>query len=243
MSTTKAPLQKTLKKALVLFKKKYGTPAKRPALNVLEALVMAILGEGSINSRVSTVFSRLKNDYFDWNEVRVSAVQELVEVFAGLPDAEVKASRVRGALKYGFETTYSFDFDVWRKGKLKETTKKLSKLAWASDYVVARLARDGLGGHAIPLDAPALRVLARLELAETPVADLEQLRGKLERVIPKSRSTEFTHYLSVHAHETCLDADPHCKQCILVDICPFGQHRLKETAGNGKSGRGRSSRS
>jgi endonuclease-3 len=239
MSTTKAPIQKNLKKAITLLKKKYEAPGKRASQSVLEALVLSILCEGTTEGKAQPAFERLKSDYFDWNEVRVSAAQELVEVLSDLPDREVKATRLRGALKYGFETTYSFDFDVWRKGKLKETIKKLAKLPWASDYVVARLVRDGLGGHAVPLDSLAIRVLSRLDLLDTSTA-LDQFRARLERIIPKGRSVEFTHLVSQHAVETCLDVDPHCKHCVLLDVCPFGQRRLKEqaaAAAEAKSGR------
>ena len=50
--------------------------------------------------------------------------------------------------------------EVAKKG-LKEGEKKVSRLNDSNDYAVAWVMQNGLGGHAIPLDGPSIRVLEK----------------------------------------------------------------------------------
>ena len=60
-----------------------------------------------------------------------------------------------------------------------------------NDYAVAWVIQRTLGGHAIPLDEPTLRVLTRLGVIEEAEPDsLEAVRGSIEHVSPKTRGPE-----------------------------------------------------
>ena len=123
-----------------------------------------------------------------------------------------------------FEASYTFDLgDIGKKG-LKDTARKLRFYKeGVNDYAVAWVVQRTLGGHAIPLDEPTLRVLARLGVVEDADPDsLEAARGSIEHVIPKTRGPEFTDLMSVHAKELCIEKDPHCPACPLKTECPVG---------------------
>src|SRR5262249_57069338 len=90
-----------------------------------------------------------------------------------------------------FETTFSFDLDPLHKKGLKQAAKQLSRYQAANDYAVAWVIQQSLGGHAIPLDIPTLRVLRRLGLIETDQGDMEALRASVEQLLPKIRRPPF----------------------------------------------------
>ena len=102
----------------------------------------------------------MRQAFFDWNEVRVSTVPEVADALEGLPDAGAKAQRIVNFLQEVFEERYSFDLsDISKKG-LKQAAKQLARYkGGATDFVVAWVTQRALGGHAVPLDAPTLRVL------------------------------------------------------------------------------------
>ena len=54
---------------------------------------------------------KFKDDFFDWNEVRVSSLEEIQGILAGMTDAEGRAFRVRRFLRQLFEKTYGFNLD------------------------------------------------------------------------------------------------------------------------------------
>ena len=226
---TTAQKSRDVQKIISQLKKKYDVPGRREALPVLEQFILAILADGATTAQVETVFERLKKNYFDWNEVRVSAIVELQDQLAGLPDPEQRAARLKGALKFIFETTYGFDLEQIKKIPMKELSVKFGRMPGVSEYLIHRVIRDGLGGTAMPLDSSAVRVLTRVEIIDEKTS-AQTLSASLARQIPRNRSFEFCHLLSELAADVCLEVEPRCKQCVLVDDCPAGQRRLAELA-------------
>ena len=185
--------------------------------------------------------------FFDWNEVRVSSLEEIQGVLKDFDHPETRAFRIRRFLRQLFEKTYGFNLDALVKKPQKESVKALEEYeAFESDYVMAMVTRLALAGHAIPIDAPALRALTRLGVADGE-ADLVALRSVLERAVPKTRGVEFADLIEELAHDTCVAGEPDCPRCELNKICPTGLDRLahpataKATASKGKTGKSKSS--
>ena len=224
---SQSPKVRLVQRVFTLLRKKYGAPEKTEPLPVLETVIVTILADGTTTERAAAIFKRLKQNYFDWNEVRVSATVELQDQLSELPDAEHRAARLKSALKFIFETTYGFDLESLTKVPMKEVAKRFEKLPHVSDYLVNRVIRDGLGGTAMPLDTSAVRVLTRVGLIDdkNPPAVLS---ASLARQIPRARNVEFCHVLSELAAEVCTEIEPRCKQCCLLELCPYGQKRLAD---------------
>src|SRR5262249_50306473 len=117
----------------------------------------------------------------------------------------------------------SFDLDQLHKKGLKQAAKQLARYQAANDYIVAYVTQQGLNGHAIPLDAPALRLLRRLGFIEEETGDPEALRAGLEHLIPKARGYLFCELVSALANDFCFEADPNCSACPLAQECPTAQ--------------------
>jgi endonuclease-3 len=199
-------------------------------LTVLEAVIYGICHEGTTREQANQALSRFKDDFFDWNEVRVSTIEEIQGVLAGLPDPEPRAQKIRRFLRQLFEKTYGFTLEPLTKKPLKESLKILSEYeAFQSDYVEATVIRLSLGGHSIPVDGPVLRVMERFRLIE-PKANLATIRSFLERAIPKNRGSEFVDLIEELAHDTCLEGEPECPRCDLRKLCPTGIVKKEEAA-------------
>src|SRR5262249_14969492 len=104
----------------------------------------------------------------------------------------------------------------------KQAAKQLARYHAANDYAVAWVVQQSLGGHAIPIDQNALRVLRRLGILEEDENDLESLRSSLEHQVPKARATDFVDLVSALAAEHCWEDEPACPTCPLVKVCPTG---------------------
>jgi hypothetical protein len=130
------------------------------------------------------------------------------EALGDIADAEIRANRLISFLQEVFETTYSFDLEPLQKKGLKQAAKQLARFQAANDYAVSWVVQQSLGGHAMPLDNPSLRVLRRLGLIEDEHEDLETLRASLEHLIPKARGPLFIELLSAMAHDSGWEDDP-----------------------------------
>lgn len=224
--------QQLLAFAQAALEKKYGVP-EPPAetgRSVLEEIVYAVCRDGTTGADADRAYAALRKAFIDWNEVRVSTVPEVADVLRPLPHPGARAKRIVALLQAVFEERYSFDLgDILKKG-LKDTARKLRFYKeGVNDFAVAWVMQRTLGGHAVPLDGPTLRVLERLGVVEAEAGEAdggESLRGSVEHMIPKARGPEFTELMSVHAKELCVEGTPHCALCPLKTECPTGHEVL-----------------
>src|SRR5262245_34500890 len=101
--------QQQIELVFKLLKKRFdaaGDVEKRP---VIEHLLYAIMREGTTREQADQAFKSLRTQFFDWNEVRVSAPHEIEEALEGIPSAGERAQRIIGVLQYWFELKYNFD--------------------------------------------------------------------------------------------------------------------------------------
>jgi endonuclease-3 len=219
--------QQALTQTLSLLKKHYEPPdpASKP---VLEQLVYGVLREGATRDQADAAFERLQTRFFDWNEVRVSSPPEVEAVLEPLPDAALKAPRVVGILQEVFEKNFSFSLDEIDKKGLKNAARELGRMPDVTNFAAAWVMQQALGGHALPLDEPTMRVLRRLGVVEPDAEQHESLRSTLEHYVPKAKGPLFNEVMSLVAKDFCWDADPHCQACPLLKECPTGQDRVRQ---------------
>ncbi|SIN88790.1 endonuclease-3 [Singulisphaera sp. GP187] len=212
-----------------ILKKRYKPKAESTStrLTVLEAVVFGICHEDTSREQATQALARFKDDFFDWNEVRVSSLEEIQAALVGFPNADDRAYRVRRFLRQLFEKTYSFTLEALAKKPLKESVKVLQEYeVLASDYVLATVIQGSLGGHAIPVDESSRRALERLGVVD-PGTDAATTRALLERAVPKNRGVEFADLLEELAHDTCVEGIPDCPRCDLRKVCPTALHPPK----------------
>ncbi len=222
-----------------LLKKRYKPKPDRSngRLSVLEAVIYGLCHEATTREQANQALSRFKDGFFDWNEVRVSSIEEIQNTLAGMPDTEARGQRIRRFLRQLFERTYGFSLEVQTKKSLKDAIKSLQDYeALGSDYVLATVIQQALGGHAIPVDEPARRVFERLGIADA-ATDNPTLRAALERAVPKNRGVEFIDLIEELAHDTCVAGEPDCPHCDLRKICPTGVARQEQAASAAKTPR------
>ena len=209
-----------------LLKKRYKLEPRSERLPLLEAVVYGICHEGATREQANQALNRFRDQFFDWNEVRVSSIDEIKGILAGQSDAESRASALRRFLRQLFEKEYKFEIEGLAKKPLRESVKALEFYeAMSSDYVLATVIQQALGGHAIPVDSSIRRALIRLGIGDEETPE-EALRSLLERAVPKNRGTEFADLMEELTHDTCVEGPPDCPRCELKKICPTGQSRL-----------------
>ena len=190
--------------------------------SLLEHLLFACLLEDSPHEVAEQVFTALKRDYFDWNEVRVSTIRELSEVLKPLVNASAAGGRLKQTLHSVFESVYQFDIETLKKQNIGQTVKQLEKYNGTSPFVVSYVTQMALGGHAIPISKGALIALHTVGVVSDDEFKKNTVPG-LERAVPKSKGMEvgsLMHQLGVEvgrnpygqsARKLMLEIDPHCK--------------------------------
>jgi endonuclease-3 len=220
--------QRLLNQIFTTFKKRYD-PALPEGRPVLEQFLYAICREGASREDADRAYRNLRERFFDWNEVRVSSIREVEEALADLPHAENRAQRLISFLQEVFETTFSFDLEPLQKKGLKQAAKQLSRYQAASDYVVAWVTQQSLGGHAIPLDQTTIRLLRRIGLLDVETEEMESLRASVEHLIPKARGPLFIELITAMAHDPTLEDDETLTPAALVHSSTNGHSSTAST--------------
>jgi endonuclease III len=198
--------QKILDKVLTTFKKRYD-PQEVEERPVLEQFLYAICREGATRPAADRAFQNLRDRFYDWNEVRVSSEREVEDALTGLANSELRAQRLISFLQEVFETTFSFDLESIHKKGLKQAAKHLSRYQAASDFTVAWVVQHSLGGHAVPLDEPAVKALRKLGLIEEEEGNPETIRSGIEHLIPKAKAVQFCEIVCALAHDSRFEHD------------------------------------
>jgi endonuclease-3 len=99
----------------------------------------------------------------------------------------------------------------------REDLEKLPGVGRKTANVVLNVA---FGEPTIAVDTHIFRVSNRTGLA--PGADPRAVEDGLERVVPARYKLHAHHWLILHGRYVCLARRPRCPECLIVDICRYG---------------------
>lgn len=212
-----------------VLKKHYKPIVPTEDRSLLENLVYSHCLRNAVYEKADDAFDRLQKSFFDWNEIRVTTVSEMAEVFRDLPHPMETASNIKSTLQSVFESTYSFDLEILKKQNIGQTVKQLNQYAGVTGFAIAYVTQHSLGGHAIPLDQSSLEVMCIVGAIDQAEREKGVVPG-LERAIPKKKGIEFASLL--HQIGAELRASPFAPQirAILLEVAPDAQPRFPKRA-------------
>ncbi|VAX41844.1 hypothetical protein MNBD_PLANCTO02-2394 [hydrothermal vent metagenome] len=192
---TKAADKQNLSKKLVGTLKKYykGAPRKTD-LSVLETILYGVCLENTSYEDADAAFKRLKKSFCDFNEMRVSSISELTDLFDGLPHAEKRALQVRGVLQYIFEKSFDFDFESLRRKTLEQGARQLGRVKDLSSFVRLFTLQNILGGHIIPLDSMSKNISVWFGFLEHELS-LEEASEGIKSIVKKAEVPLYCYFL------------------------------------------------
>ena len=208
-----------------VLKKHYKPIAPVRERSMLENLLYACCLEDARYEIADECFARLQESYFDWNEVRVTTIRELGEIFRGIPNPTANAANLKNTLQSVFESQYSFEMDHLRKQNLGKAVALLEKYRGTTQFTVAYVTQANLGGHAIPLGKGGIDVMYIVGAINEKEAAAGTVPG-LERAIPKSKGLEFSSLLHQLAADLLASPFAPAVRGILLEIDPDCKPRL-----------------
>lgn len=204
--------------------KKHYTSAGADKRNIVEQLIFAAILENAPRKVADECFEVMQKEYIDWNEIRVTSIAELSEMFAKHPAPEAASSRVKTLLQNIFESVYGYDLEGMKKGNQGKAVAQIEKYG-ATPFVVGYVTQHGLGGHAIPVDNALVNLMFVLGTVSDKEMDKLAVPG-IERAIPKTKGVEYADMI----HELAVDfqAAPFSKKVrdLLLEISPDAKTRF-----------------
>lgn len=219
-------------------KKNYKPAPAGASRPLLEHLLYGSLLEDAPADLADEGMAKCEQEFYDWNEVRVTTVTELAQVLSRLPEPMKAAQRLKGNLQGIFEEFYTFDLDHLKKENLGKAVSKFERMSGMTPFVLSYTVQHGLGGHSIPIDYSAMVIMLATEIATQPEAMSGKVPG-LERAIPKNKGIEFSNLL--HQAAVALNKSPKDKKAraLLDSVSKGSSSRLDEWLVNKKAAKKR----
>ena len=191
-----------VKRLFTTLKKKYPRPKEPDYKDPIEAVVYAIISEHTSLSEAKSAGKRLKNHFVDYNDLRVSRPEEIIDILGIAVESAEKIAQSLTAVLNAIFSRYDMvslvgSFDVGKR----QARKELQDLKCFSEFVLGYCFLTSLKGHAIPLTERMAEFLHESELVY-PSAKTDVIEGFLERQISTANGYLFYILLRMESERT-----------------------------------------
>lgn len=223
MSDKSLRLRKVLETVPVSF-----VPPQAPAgTSLLELGLLCVLLRHLDEERGKKTLVALREGFTDWNELRVSQVQEFQQLVAAKDERTrvLVARSARDYLQEIYQKNHGFDLEPLRQDLLEA-----GKFVMGLDFLGATASHFLLwsaAGGAVPISPGVVRTLDRLGLVKRQ-ASIKKSVAAMEKLVPPDERLDFGLRVGRVIEAWCDAKKPTCWECVLVEVCPFGKKTLRE---------------
>jgi len=191
-----------LKRLCNRLQREAGKSSKPECFDVLSELLLGSLTAQMTESKSRTALSKLRSNFVDYNELRVTRPAEVLEILGkGYSQARESVDQMILLLRSIYDEQDHLDLEHLKSVGKREAKSFLEQLEGMTPYVLARVMLRGLDGHAIPVHNQMLEML-RNEEAVDESADEATVQGFLERQISAKKALKVYGLLRRHAERS-----------------------------------------
>jgi len=184
---------------------KYAKVQKASHEDVVDAIVYAIVSASLTEKQAESAMGRFAGCFVDWNDLRVSRPEEIVEALGSdTPATRAMALTIIKVLTSIFNQYHKISLEALGKTGKRPARQALEKIDGISCFVIDYCMLTSLHGHAIPLTEKMTEYLKGNELVD-PEADEQEIEGFLAKQIPAKNGYEF--YSLLRQESEAPDAD------------------------------------
>ena len=222
-----------INKLFKIAKKEYEFIKPASNRNVFEHMLYGCCLENSTHAAADEAFAKLQENFCDWNEVRVTTVDELAETGKGLGSPQENGLSIKQTLYGIFEKYFTYDLDFLKKENLGKSVATFETFKGVTNFVISYVSQNGLGGHSIPIDRSMMSMFYVLGIVTEDEAAKGRVPG-LERTIAKSKGVEF--FSVVHQMAVAFASSPFSTAVRekLLKINPAAKERFPKRASKKK---------
>ena len=199
--------------------KHYGSPTWKLNHPVAE-LVATILSQNTNDTNRDRGFTRLRELFPTWEEVRDAPEDEIIEAVRVAGLANQKGPRIQNALRQITAERGRIELDFLKDMPVAEANQWLQNLKGVGPKTAAIVLLFSLNIPAFPVDTHIHRVTGRVGL-RPPRMSADKAHDYLAEQFPEE--TYYPVHLNIIklGREICKARKTHCAECPLRDICEY----------------------
>jgi endonuclease-3 len=193
-------------------------PAPKTELNFknpFELVIVVLLSAQTTDVKVNEVSPKLFEKYPTPEDLSKANLEDLYEILKPINYYRKKAKFIKEAAKMIVE-----EFN----GKVPDNLEDLMKLPGIGRKSASVILVNGFNKPAIVVDTHVKRVAKRLGL--TCNNDPLKVEMDLAKFFSKENWVYISNALVLFGRYTCIARKPKCKECYLLDICPYENKNL-----------------
>ena len=200
----------------------YSPRPYRPHRDAVSELVLTILSQNTSDTNSGRAFQQLMDAFGTWEAIASAPVDAIAEAIRSGGLADIKAPRIRNALRAIYEARGEYSLDFLADLPLEEARAWLTALDGVGPKTAACVLLFSLGMPAMPVDTHVHRVSRRLGLVPRRASPLK-VQEILEALIPAEDIYPFHLQLIAHGRRVCKAQRPRCDDCPLAAWCDRAQ--------------------
>jgi endonuclease-3 len=224
VAETGKDVKRKLTRVVRTLEEKYGPhiyPDDGPQ-DPVEQIVFAVLAARNPVTNARKAIRDMKEEYIDWNEVRVATVRQLEETLerARIEPAGRMAETIKAVLMKTFDEVCRVSLEVLRSDGPERARKVVAKLDVLEPHEQQYLLVAAGVEEAPPLDPATDRIGERLGIFAKDDSPARR-RKLLESHVASSDALRFHHLMAEHGKKLCTATDPKCAKCPAQQECDW----------------------
>ena len=186
----------------------------------MDELVSCILSQSTNDTNRDRAFARLKSNYESWEAVRISDLDELVEVIRPAGLANQKAPRIQDVLAAIYQKAGEYSIDFLDQMSIDDAKDWLVSLKGIGPKTAAIVLCFAYGRPAFPVDTHIYRVSKRIGFLPEKLS-ANDAHPVMEAMVPATDYYQFHIQLIQHGRDTCHARKPSCELCCISAHCDY----------------------
>jgi endonuclease-3 len=192
----------------------------------VDVLVETILSQNTSNANSEAGYRQLRRRFRSWKQVADAEVSEIERHIRVSGLSRIKAPRIRQILRE-IRDQRDGKIDLQFLADLDESAAYdyLRRFAGVGPKTANCVLLFAFGHGVFPVDTHIHRIARRLGLIGAK-ASAEAAHDLLKPMIPAKDRYEMHVLLIEHGRKRCRAINPRCRECALLELCPFGRPRV-----------------
>ena len=208
-------------------RKVQGPFEPKPALPIIDELVLTVLSQHTSDINRDRAFAGLKKRFRTWEEVAAAPAKQIADAIRPGGIADVKARRIKAILDEIRDREGKLSLDRLHQLDDQTVADYLCELPGVGPKTAACVLVFSMGRPAFPIDTHVHRIARRLGwIADKATA--EHAHRQLAPRVPAEIRYDLHVALIDHGRKICKPRMPRCTDCVVFDLCEAGPELLAE---------------
>lgn len=204
----------------------YGPRTHASRGKAVDVLVDTILSQNTSARNNDAGYRQLRRRFRSWNQVADAPVEQVERHIRVCGLSNLKAPRIQSILRQVRAERGRIDLEFLAGLPERDTIAYLSRFKGIGPKTAACVLLFAFGKGVFPVDTHIHRIARRLGLVPAKTS-AEQTQERLEPLIPPKDRYAMHVLMIAHGRKTCRAISPRCDECVLLELCPYGQSRAR----------------